>query len=163
GDVGLDVAGGPGKARRLLAQRPRDLDRRLVERGEELVARPEHHVIEREVLLRRVDQQDADPHPVGQLRGAVEDERGPLGEPDGESSACERARLVRNRTLGSNYPVFGAFLADASGGAGGTGGGPSGSNSRMFPRLIQSQKNGFCASRSLPNTVSPAAPSNGLL
>ena len=37
-----------------------------------------------------------------------------------------------------NYPVFGGFLAEARGGAGGTGGGPSGSNSMMLPRLIQS-------------------------
>jgi len=79
--VRLDVAGRPGEVGRLFAERPGDLQRGLVERREQLAARAEHHVIERELLLRRIDQEDADPDAVGQLGGPMQDELGPVGRP----------------------------------------------------------------------------------
>ena len=92
GDVCLHVAGRPGELRRLLADRPRDLQGRLIESGEQLAARPQHHVVQGELLLRRIHQQDPDADAVGQLGRAVQHVLGPVRQAD-VAGLFQRPRL----------------------------------------------------------------------
>ena len=93
--VRFHVARRPGEIRRLLPDGPGDLHRRLVERGEQLAAGPEDHVIERQLFLRRVHQQDTDAHAVGQLGAAVQHELGAFGQAD-VAGLLQRPRLRRH-------------------------------------------------------------------
>src|SRR5205823_14952184 len=123
----------PGRLRQALRQRPGQRARVDALRLVEHPAAP----VER-------DGERKDHHLLGHVQ--------PLPDPPG--------KVYYRGGRAANYLPFVGFPV-AGGAAGGTGGGPSGSNSWMVPRLIQSQKKAFCASRSLPKTVSPAAPSNG--